>query len=390
MPSKEDHVASASTLVRGCLIGDTKPSDLTIRDGKVTSIRPSSRARAHCGSRTSIIAPTLLDIQVNGGYGIDLQSPTLTGDQVLDLSNRLAAQGVSRWVPTIITNTLKRMERACRVIAEVMPHDKNIVGLHLEGPCISPIDGPRGAHAKRYVRPPRLREFDTLLRAADGDILYTTIAPERPGAIPYIRGVVKRGVRVSLGHHAASSDTIAKAVDAGATLSTHLGNGLAPTLHRHENPLWPQLANDGLTASLIADLHHLNPQMLKTFIRAKTPDRIILTSDAVHLTGMRPGHYDLAGTPVQLKRNGKICLTGTDLLAGSSLTLLQGILNAHHHTDLTWEQAFNSATTIPAKTLGLPKQSWPPRKGKAADFLVVDPKRESAVRATWIRGNRKT
>lgn len=361
--------------LRGIPLEMTRARDIQVRDGKIISLGPCSSSRSDTGSSRTIIAPLLFDIQVNGVGGIDLQAGDVAPEDVVAITRKLAAQGVSRWVPTVITGPAKRMERTCRVIAETMSDrevKRAVPGIHLEGPYISPHDGPRGAHAKRHVRKPNIREFDAFLEAADGKILYTTVAPEVPGAIPYIRAVVRRGVVAALGHCAAKADDIERAVDAGARLSTHLGNGLASTIHRHDNPLWPQLSNDALTASLIADLHHLPPSMLKTFVRAKGPGNIVLTSDAVHLAGMKPGPYRLGGVPVELKRSGRICLTGTDLLAGSSLSLLQGVINAAQHSDMTVEQAFASASSIPLKLFGLRPAPWPPKVGRKANFILFD------------------
>jgi N-acetylglucosamine-6-phosphate deacetylase len=287
----------------------------------------------------------------------------------------LAKTGVGYWVPTLVTGSQEAIERGCRVLAEAMrlPDVKRSVpGIHIEGPYISPEDGPRGAHRKEHVRPPSLREFDRWMKAADGKILYITMAPEWKGAPSFIKRVVERGVVVSLGHHNATPDQIARAVDAGARLCTHLGNGMGSQMHRHHNPLWPQLADDRLTTSLIADLEHLPAEVLKTFVRAKGPERVVLTSDVVHLGGMKPGHYDFAGKAVELKPSGRICLSGTDLLAGSSLMLLQGVMNAVRCTDLTLEQAVASATALPARLLGAPLRFAKPGVGMKATFIVAE------------------
>ncbi|MDQ1258084.1 MAG: Amidohydrolase family protein, partial [Candidatus Hydrogenedentes bacterium] len=345
------------------------------------------------GSETSVLSPTLFDIQVNGAKGINLQTADVRPEDVRAVTDVLAAWGVSHWIPTLVTGSLDTMERACRVVVEAMRDPvvaRAVPGLHCEGPCISPVDGPRGAHPRQYVRDPKLSEFDRLLDAANGHIVYTTLAPELPGAIPYIKGLVRRGVVVSLGHHQATAEQIARAVDAGAAMCTHLGNGLASTIHRHVNPLWPQLADDRLAASLIPDLHHLPPAMLKSLARAKGPDRAIFTSDAVHMTLLKPGAYELAGAKVELKPSGRICLSGTDLLAGSSLMLLQGVVNAVREADLTWKQTVACASTIPARVLGLPYRFNPPKVGKKADLVVFDVNKhgKAAVQCVFIDGKR--
>lgn len=383
--------------VRGVLVGEDTPSDVVIEKGKVVSVRSAGRGGVDAGSRQSIISPTLFDVHVNGVGGIDLHKDGLKPEDVAAVSEWLAKSGVSHWIPTLTTRSLNKMERGCRVLAEAL-QDKTIAravpGIHLEGPCISRADGPRGAHPKRHVRKPSIREFDRLMKAADGRVLYTTIAPELEGAVPYIRAVVRRGVIVSLGHHQATADDIAKAVDAGARLCTHLGNGCAAVLDRHHNPLWPQLAEDRLSASFIADLEHLPPAALKTFLRAKGPDRAILTSDCVYLAGLKPGRYRMANAQVELTPAGRINLVGTSLLAGSALMLLQGVINTVQVMDMTLAQAVAGATAIPARFFGLRHRFIPARVGKRADIIVFDIDKSKSrwkpvIRGVFVNGDRK-
>lgn len=382
--------------VRGILVGRGAAVDVTLRDGMVVAVGPAGRGNPDVGSKITVIAPTLFDIQVNGYAGIDLQAATVAPEDLAHINDRLAAWGVSHWVPTIITGAQGHMERSCRVIAEAMQeaHIRRAVpGIHLEGPYISPEEGPRGAHPKAHVRKPSLREFDRFMTAADGKILYITLAPEVEGAIPFIKRMVAQGVVVSLGHHQATARQIARAVDAGARLCTHLGNALAPRIQRHFNPLWPQLADDRLTATLIADLEHLPEPALKTFVRAKRPEKVILTSDVVHIAGLRPGAYKLCGQRVELNRSGRISLSGTELLGGSSLMLLQGVINTARVTDMTLEQAFASAGAIPAELLGVSHRFRPPSAGDRANFIAFDIDRSTRrwkpiLRAVFIHGRR--
>ena len=380
--------------VRGTLLGGNRVSDVVVENGMVTRVGRAGRGRPTMGGATAVVAPTLFDIQVNGYGGVDLHGSKVSPGDVERVGKRLAAGGVSYWVPTLTTGSQQHMEQGCRVLGKALRDRslaRHIPGIHLEGPYISPNDGPRGAHPRQHVRKPSLREFDRCMKAAEEKILYVTVAPEVEGAISFIKGLVKRGVVVSLGHHDANADQIARAVDAGARLSTHLANGMAPRIQRHHNPIWPQLAEDRLTASLIADLEHLPEPVLKAFVRAKGPDRIVLTSDVVYVAGLKPGKHRLAGVPVELKRSGRICLSGTELLAGSSLMLLQGVVNAARVTDLSLEQAFASATTIPARLLGLRRRFDLPKQGKKASFVVFEinkskPHWKVAVRAVFIDG----
>ena len=168
---------------------------------------------------------------------------------------------------------------------------------HVEGPYISPEDGPRGAHPARWVRPPDLEEFHRFQEAARGNIRLVTLSPEWPDATRFIEALTREGVVASIGHTRATSDEIAAAVSAGATLSTHIGNGAHATLPRHPNYIWDQLAEDRLAASFIVDGIHLAPAFLKVALRAKGLERAILVTDAVMPAGCAPG-------PVQAGRSG--------------------------------------------------------------------------------------
>ena len=362
-----------SMLVRGTYPCAQQPVDIDVRQGRVHGIYSAGAGAADAGGVDALIAPGLFDIQVNGARGIDMGAHDLSPDRVHALNAYLLSRGVFRWVPTLVTDSVDALEHKCRVLNEALQDRalaRHIPGIHLEGPHISPQDGPRGAHPAAHVLPPDLKLFTRLQRAAGGHILYVTVAPELPGALSFIRALVSRGVVVALGHHGAGPKEIHAAADAGARLCTHLGNGMASMIHRHQNPLWPQLAEDRLQASVIADLQHVPPDLLNVILRVKGPRGIILVSDSVLLAGMKPGQYSLFGGEVEMKRNGRICLAGTDLLAGSSLLLPEAVFNTARVTDMSLAAAFAAASRNPARLLGVPLPSWPPRPGRPAEFVL--------------------
>jgi N-acetylglucosamine-6-phosphate deacetylase len=377
-------------------VGETSPVDVVVQDGTVLSIGPAGTGPVDIGSPDTHIGAPLFDIQVNGAFGINLQGRDARAEDIRALCDQLAAVGISHWIPTLITGSFEDTLHGCQIVTEARRDPtvrRAVPGVHLEGPYISPKDGPRGAHPRAHVRRPDIAEFDRWLEAAEGQIAYTTVAPEVPGAFDFIRQVTARGVVVSLGHHAASADDVADAVEAGACLCTHLGNGLASSIHRHENPLWPQLAEDRLTASLIADLEHLPAPMLKTLVRAKGAERVILTSDCVHIAGLPPGRYSLTGSDVELTDTGRIRVIGTDMLGGSALMLLQGVINATRVADLTLAQAYASATTIPETLFALNNRCAPLRPGAPADLLAftidqTTPRWTAQIQAVYIEGKR--
>ena len=261
--------------------------------------------------------------------------------------------------------------RSPRFCEESPRQSRRIAGIHLEGPYITPEDGPRGAHPKRYCRKPDWEEFQRLQAAAGGRIRILTMSPECEHAAAFIRRVSASGVLVALGHTSADSDQIRAAVDAGARLSTHLGNGSHPTFHRFRNHLWPQLADDRLMASLIVDGHHLTPEMVRVFVRTKTPQRCILISDLSGQAGQPPGRYSSLSGEIELLPNGKLVVAGQhELMAGASATLNVAVANAVRFADVDLSTAIRMATENPARLLGMePNQLRP---GDPADLIQFE------------------
>ncbi len=213
-----------------------------------------------------------------------------------------------------------------------------------------------------------------------------TLAPERPGALAFIRQAVAQGVVIALGHTAADPETLRAAAEAGATLSTHLGNGIAATLPRHPNAIWQQAADDRLFASLIADGHHLDPATLRVLVRAKTAERVILVSDASPLAGLPPGRYgDWAVDP-----SGKIVVAGTPYLAGSNQGLDVGLTNILA-AGLSLPEALATVTTHPARLLGKPvPRIAPGEPANLVRFVLNDGQitlRATCVDGEWVEAN---
>lgn len=323
------------------------------------------------------IAPGFIDVQVNGYAGYDANAPDVTPETIVQLVRALWTVGVTSVCPTVTTQSEARMRRSMEAIATACETDpriqRSIPCVHIEGPHISPEDGPRGAHPLDQVRPPSLAEYRRWQEASGGRVGIVTLAPEHPGSIAYIRALAADGVIVAIGHTAADGDQIRAAVDAGARLATHLGNGSHARIERHPNYIWEQLAEDRLTATLIFDGHHLPPAVMKSMLRVKGLERTILVSDAVSLAGLPPGIYDTPiGGKVELLPSGRLNLQGTPYLAGSASALPEGVANAVQHAGLTLAEAVRLVTLNPARLLGLdgPGGKGSIRSGAIADLNV--------------------
>ena len=342
------------------------PVEVVWEGGRITAAAPADPA---AGRPDAWIAPGLLDIQVNGYAGLDFSRP----EHLRRIAAALAAHGVARFCPTVITAAPEIMEAALASIASALDTDAvlrdAVPGIHVEGPYISDLDGPRGAHPRAYVRDPDWAHFERLRRAAGGYIKIVTLAPERPGSEAFIARVTADGILVAIGHTAADGEAVRRAVNAGARLSTHLGNGLAATIDRHRNPLWPQLASRPLAASFIADGHHLPPDALAAMMAAKGAERCVLVSDAVLHAGLPPGRYPgIGGGEVEVFASGRVQLAGTPYLAGSGAHLAHCVAHAAAVGAASLPDALDMAGLHPAHLLGLPTPALEP--GAPADLLV--------------------
>lgn len=296
--------------------------------------------------------PGFFDIQVNGFAGIDFNSPSVTADDVQRALDELRATGVTRVLPTLITGSFDRFSRCVRTILDV--DDEAIAGIHQEGPYISPTDGPRGAHPREHTAAASVDDFKRRQDAANGRIVLVTLAPEVEGALGLIEHLVHSGVRVAIGHSAASPEQVRDAIGAGATMSTHLCNGCAATMPRHANLIWEQLAADELLASFIVDGHHLPPAVVKSAVRAKTPARTILVTDAMAAAGCVPGSYRIGDLEVEVGDDRRVSLRGTPYLAGSALSLPEAVGNTVRFTGLPIDDVLPMATRIPSEYMGIP------------------------------------
>ena len=335
----------------GHTLFNNTPVEITILDDRVQSIREVVPA----ADTNTWIAPAPIDIQVNGFAGFDLNVATVTPTDVCAMVRALWRVGTGFLCPTVVTasfegisNSLRAIVAACKADASVA---HSILGIHLEGPYIAAEDGPRGAHPLEHVREPDWDEFQQWQDIAEGKISIVTLAPEKKNAIPFIEKLVANGIVAALGHTNASGGDIQAAIDAGARLSTHLGNGAHALIRRHPNYIWEQLGADELWASLIVDGHHLPPSVAQSMMRAKTLDRCILVSDAVALAGMAPGIYQFAGKSVELTAERCVRLVGTEYLAGSAIELARGIENSVRFAGISLKEAVSLATLQPMRLL---------------------------------------
>jgi N-acetylglucosamine-6-phosphate deacetylase len=357
-------------------------------DQLISKVEPCESGRGR------YLAPGFIDIQVNGYAGVDYNKPDCPHEEISRSIQTLVKTGLTRFFPTVITGSPDDMAGALRnlwLAKQQILEGTLIEGLHVEGPYIGPEDGPRGAHPWQWVRPPDLDEWARWRDAADGLIRLVTLSPHWPQAPRYIERVVADGVTVSVGHTGATSEQIDDAVRAGATLSTHLGNGAHAILRRHPNYLWDQLADDRLNADFIVDGIHLPASFLKVALRAKTVERSILVTDAAAPAGAAPGRYQLGEQPVDYLPDGRVVLAGSEKLAGSSLRMDRGVENLMRLGGLSLRDAFKTATVNPARVTRIANRQQGLKEGERADFILFNYDEEAGkieVEATYVDGQR--
>jgi N-acetylglucosamine-6-phosphate deacetylase len=340
-------------------------------DRAVTHSDPLLSSATGAASETTYVCPGFVDLQVNGFAGVDYNSPEVTAEALASSIRALFSTGVTRFFPTVITGPPERMLAALANLAharDTLPEGPSMEAFHVEGPHISPEDGPRGAHPVEWVRPPDLEEYRRWQDAARGNVRLVTLSPEWPGAPRYIEQLTREGVVTSIGHTAATREQIADAVSAGATLSTHLGNAAHATLPRRSNYIWDQLAEDRLAASFIVDGLHLNDSFLRVALRAKGVERSVLITDAVAPAMCAPGPYRLGEIEVELKADDRVVLRGGTRLAGSCLRMDQGVSNLMR-LGLSLREAVIMATMNPARVGRVARRLRGLQPGERADLL---------------------
>jgi len=370
----------------------SEPVAIEIAEGHIERIVP---AWPDTDDDWPLVAPAFFDLQINGHGGTWFSNDSLTADDVIGALEPHFASGITRLCPTLITASFDALAAGFAAIDEACRrHDwvqAMVPGCHLEGPYISPEDGPRGAHPLEHVRAADYDEFCRLQEAAGGRIRLVTLAAEAEGGLEFIRQLTRDGVVVAIGHTAAEPRQITAAVDAGARLSTHLGNGAHGTIRRHPNYIWEQLADPRLWASIITDGHHLPESVIRAVIKTKSACRTIITCDAAGLAGCPPGSYEEGSMKVEILEDGRIVIAGQDqLLAGSSLQTDTCVAHAISAAGLSRQEAFDMAGLNPARLLGFETIELKP--GSRADLVLFNhpgPPHPLDIKATLLQGELK-
>lgn len=381
----------AETITARRLVTDTAVVDfpvLTIAaDGTIAEIGSDPKALA---KQQDTLTAAFLDVHTHGAMGHDVMSASSA--QLGEMQRFLARHGVAHYLPTTATTSVDATLHALEALADAIEAplregEARPIGIHLEGPFLS--HAKRGVHPARELQPPSIALFDRFYEAARSHVALMTLAPELPGALDLIRYAVSLDVKVSLGHsNALETETIA-AIDAGATSATHTFNAMRALDHREPGILGMVLDDDRLFAELICDGIHVDPSLVRLWLKAKGPDRSILVTDSMSAAGMPDGEYQLAGLSVHVA-DGRAVLSsdlaqGKQTLAGSVLTLDSGVANLQRFTGANVAGATRMAARNPAAMLGRPELTRL-EKGSVVNLNCFDS--ADRLSATYLRGRR--
>lgn len=383
-------ISHGQVKVEGLLYNTNQPVSIEIKDGKIESVQQIDKLSEK--NNPVYIAPGLIDNQVNGFAGVSFTfgGSELTADGIKKATRKLWEKGVTTYLPTLTTNSQEVLLKNFSILNSVRNDEEllgSIAGFHLEGPYISPENGYRGAHPLKHVRKPNWNEFLELYEASGKGILTVTVAPDQDGAMDFISKCTHLGIIVALGHHNADKTMIDEAVLNGARTATHLGNGCANMISRRDNPLWPQLANDQLMASIICDGFHLRDEQIAVFYKVKGTEKTIITSDVTGFASLPPGEYRNEDNEIiELTNEGLLRYPAQNVLYGSACPISRGVVKIMKVTGCTLGEAVQMASTNPAKLYGL-NDRGELEPGKRADLILFTvSEKDLNIKETYVAG----
>jgi len=353
-----------------------------IRNGRIVGLGSRGEVPSDCRQTHlpvgAFLAPGFIDLQVNGGGGVLLNDqPTVDGMCAIAKAHRRF--GTTGCLPTLITDSREKM-RAAIAAARSISGREGVLGLHLEGPFISPQRP--GVHRPERIAQARAGDLDDLRELAVAGRSLVTLAPE---CVPagFIRTLASLGIRVSIGHSEASAAVVMQAIEDGATGVTHLFNAMPPLSARAPGIVGAALADHRLTAGIIIDGIHVDPVSIRVAFEAKGSERIALVTDAMPTVGTSLERFELDGRSITLA-NGRLTTDG-GTLAGAHLDMASAVRNAVRLAQLPVEDALRAASLTPARFLGLDNERGVLVPGARADFVALTP--ELTVVATWVEGS---
>ncbi|MBW4715631.1 N-acetylglucosamine-6-phosphate deacetylase [Saccharothrix obliqua] len=356
---------------------------VVVRDGLIAAVGDGAPPD---GPTTEIgdgwLVPGFVDIHCHGGGGEAFTSAD--PERVRRAAAAHRRHGTTTMLASLVSRPIPELADQVKALAELV-QDGVVEGIHLEGPFLSAARC--GAHDPAILCPPDPASIDQLLKAGRGAVRMVTIAPELEHAVDAVRRLVDNDVLAAIGHTDATEAQIRPAVEAGATVATHLFNGMRPLHHREPGPIGALLDDERVTVELICDLVHLHPTAVRLAARHAGVGRTVLVTDAIAAAGVGDGVYDVGGLEVRVV-DGVPTLAGGASLAGSTLTMDAAFRNAVQSCGLSVPEAVHATATRPAQLLGLAGKTGEIRSGTYADLVVLDADLkplEVMSRGAWVK-----
>lgn len=353
------------------ILPDRRAVAVTVDGASISDVSP-------IGADPSLpfLLPVLVDLQHNGSLGsyyVELDGTTGVA-RMREIATWLRRHGVGRTLVTLITEDAGVLDDCATFLGNTLDADEDLAsqffGVFHEGVYISPQEGWRGAHSPQWIRPPDFARVEELNALTGDRVRMVNVAPEEPGGLDFVKRAADAGMRVALGHCNPLPESITKAVERGATMVTHFGNGAAATIPRFDNPFRSFLDTEDLALGLICDGVHLPPELVRVALRCKGHANCIPVSDASGCAGLAPGEYDAAaGRRIEISAEGRVCLAGTDKLAGAWFQQDRSVEFLVQHAGFSFLDAWYQCSIVPAKfiRISLPRVDV----GEEASFVLA-------------------
>jgi N-acetylglucosamine-6-phosphate deacetylase len=357
---------------------EVQGGSVLIEEGKIVSLE-AERGSEELDLRGTTLLPGFIDVHIHGAAGIDVMDATAAGLGIV--SEYLASQGVTSWVPTFVPASDEHYARAIAAISEAMDGPgARVLGVHYEGPFVNTAQcgALHTEYFKTYSSP---ADLDSLPLPSTG-VRMITIAPEVAGGVELVRELKKRGWVISIGHTRAALEVLDEACEAGAHHMTHFMNAMAPLHHRSPGPIAWGLSRDDVTVDVIADGIHLDPFMLRLLLKLKGAQGISLISDAIAAAGKGDGDYEIWGETINVKNGRTANAHGS--IAGSVISMLDAV-RLLHSLGVSYVDLARMASSNPARLLGVDRDCGSIEIGKRADLVALD-QSDLRPRSVLIRG----
>ncbi|MEW5552584.1 N-acetylglucosamine-6-phosphate deacetylase [Peribacillus frigoritolerans] len=362
---------------------------IKVVDGKIAEVGPASQYKQDDDAKVITLSPDYqvipgaIDIHIHGASNSDAMDAT--HDALSTMAKTLPKEGTTSFLATTMTQSTQAIESALlnagKYIENQTQENAEIVGIHLEGPFISPAR--KGAQPEDYIVDPDVTLFKRWQEMAENQIKLVTLAPEQPNGLDLAAHLRGTGIVASIGHSDATYDQIDEAIQAGTTHVTHLYNGMRGLHHREPGVLGAAFLRDELYVELIADGIHCRPEMIKLAYNQITSERMILITDSLRAKWLEKGTYDLGGQPVNVDETKATLSDGT--LAGSILKMNDAIKNTMEYTDCSMTDIIKMTAENPAKQLRIFDRKGSIQVGKDADLVILNDRLD--VEMTFCRGN---